>query len=116
MSIGDLVRRDAVHECHERSALILITREGCHDCQADLLRYVVGRELTTLGRPDSGAAVPHDEWTDDFQYAGERGSFALRCGSDKGVQLLTRVVHRSRIPRVTVTPPVEESASTTGGT
>ena len=112
MRVGNFVSRYSVHEGHERSALILVTRQGGHDGQADLLSHVVRRELTALSRPHSRAAVPHDEWTDDFQHSGKCGSFALRCGNDEGVQLLTRVVHRSRFPSVTVTPPEFDDVST----
>ena len=105
MSICDLVRRDAVHECHERTTLILVTRQGGHDCQTDLLRHVVGRKLTTLSRTDSSPAIPDDEWSDEFQDPGQSQSIALRCGNDERVQLLTRTVHRRQIsPRYRYAP------------
>ncbi len=70
MSVGDFVGGDAVHECHERSALILITRQGCHDGQTNLLRDVVRGELAAFGRPDPRTAIPHHKGADALEYLG----------------------------------------------
>ncbi len=70
MGVGDLVRSDSVHESHERPTLILITRQGRHHSQTDLLRNVVRGELPTLRGSDPRTAVANYQRADDLQYLG----------------------------------------------
>jgi hypothetical protein len=42
MGIGDLVLGNAVDEGHERAALVLVSRQRGHYCEADFLSDVVG--------------------------------------------------------------------------
>src|ERR1700731_2212270 len=66
--VGDLVGRDAVQECQERTSPLPIAGQRRDGGQAPLLSHVVGCQATPFDCADSRAAISHENRTDGLQH------------------------------------------------